>query len=76
MFGKIKGQGNDEHMGPLISNFLIPKQVLYCFLLGEHNVINSLVLCGCDGLFPELKENALEVLSCPRTISADIYLRT
>ena len=39
-------------------------------------MINSLVLCGCDGLFPELKENALEVLSCPRTISADIYLRT
>lgn len=39
-------------------------------------MINSLVLCGCTGLFPELKANALEVLSCPRTVSAGIYLRT
>lgn len=37
-------------------------------------MINFLVLCGCAGLFCELKENVLEVLSCPRTVSAGMYL--
>lgn len=50
------------------------KQVRYYFLLWEHDVINSLVLCGWTGLFPKPKENALEVLSGARTISTDIYL--
>lgn len=62
--------------GATCFELLTPKPVPYCFLSGEHNVINSLVLCGCTGLFPELKVNALEVLSCPRTVSAGIYLRT
>lgn len=71
VFGKIKSQM--MNIWATCFKLLIPKHVNLLFSVwGAHNVINSLVLCGCTEWFCELKEHALKVLSCPRTVCADI----
>lgn len=45
---EIRARGNGEHMGRLVLDFFkTPKQVLYCFLFGDHGVINSDSLWVC-----------------------------